>query len=111
MRRTTGPGISANGAWRKAFDDAAHTARRLRAAIAAATPGRNGLILRFLDNNDTGARFITRYGPARTRVAAAMLLTLPGLPALYTGDEVGAAFQPYSLGPPISWDDPDALRA
>jgi cyclomaltodextrinase / maltogenic alpha-amylase / neopullulanase len=98
-------------AWQKAFDDEAHTAPRLRAAITATTPSRNGLVLRFLDNNDTGERFIARYGLARTRVAAAMLLTLPGLPALYTGDEVGAAFQPYSLGPPISWGDPNGLRA
>jgi cyclomaltodextrinase / maltogenic alpha-amylase / neopullulanase len=97
-------------AWQKAFQDPKHTASRLRGAIAAASAGINGSILRFLDNNDTGERFITRYGLARTRVASAMLLTLPGLPSLYTGDEVGAEFQPYHLGPPIDWDDAQGLR-
>ncbi len=96
-------------AWQDAFDDPDHTAERLRSAIAASADDRT-LVFRFLDNNDTGARFITRYGLARTRVAAAMLLTLPGLPSLYTGDEVGAAFAPYDRASPIAWDDRDGLR-
>ena len=88
--------------WHDAFDDPTQTVRRLQAAIDA-VPGSG--VLRFLDNNDTGKRFIVRYGAARTRVAAAMLLTLPGLPALYTGDEVGAAYEPYRDTEPISWSD------
>ncbi len=96
-------------AWRAAFEDEAHTAALLRQALGA-TPNTIP-VFRFLNNNDTGARFITRYGPARTRVAAAMLLTLPGLPGLFTGDEVGADFHPYQHPPPIRWEeDPHNLR-
>ncbi|WP_119459050.1 alpha-amylase family glycosyl hydrolase [Rhodospirillaceae bacterium SYSU D60014] len=99
-------------AWFRAFEDRAHTAAHLRAALTNDGAGRppDTLIFRFMNNNDTGARFITRYGIGRTRVAAAMLLTLPGIPGIYTGDEVGAAFEPYAEGPPITWEDPHGLR-
>lgn len=100
-------------AWRAAFEDAKHTASRLRAALTNGGAGfdPNARVFRFLDNNDTGARFVTRYGVARTRAAAAMLLTLPGLPLIYTGQEVGAAFEPYDEGPPIAWTDAHGFRA
>jgi glycosidase len=95
-------------AWQDAFDDPAQIAPRLRAILAHDS---GGCALRFLNNNDTGARFITRHGPELTRVAACLLFTLPGVPLVYTGDEVGAEFLPY--GPahaPIRWTDRHGLR-
>lgn len=86
-------------AWRAAFEDEARTASHLRRAIGTTAVPPESLVFRFIDNNDTGARFIARYGLPRSRVAAAMLLTLPGLPGLYAGQEVGAAFLPYDEEP------------
>lgn len=84
---------------------------RLRAALTNDGRGYpdHTLLLRFLDNNDTGPRFITRYGVGETRAAIELLFTLPGIPLIYDGDEVGAAFQPYDEGPPIDWRDPYGL--
>src|SRR3954447_1989367 len=94
-------------AWKAAFENG--SVRQLRSAVG--DRGATGpLVFRFLNNNDTGARFSTRYGVARTRVAVAMLLTLPGLPGLYTGEEVGATFEPYREVAPVVWDDPNQLR-
>ncbi|HET9149882.1 MAG TPA: alpha-amylase family glycosyl hydrolase [Alphaproteobacteria bacterium] len=97
-------------AWREAFDDPAHTASRLRLALSVRSAVPGALTFRFLDNNDTGVRFVTRYGVPTTRVAAAMLLTLPGIPSLYTGQAVGAAYKPYRDRKQISWADPMHLR-
>jgi cyclomaltodextrinase len=100
-------------AWREAFGEGGTDADPdlLRAALANGGAGfpDDSLILRFLNNNDTGARFLTRHGPARTRVATVLLFTVPGLPLIYNGDEVGAAFEPYDEGPPIVWRDAHGL--
>ncbi|HVX91982.1 MAG TPA: alpha-amylase family glycosyl hydrolase [Xanthobacteraceae bacterium] len=95
-------------AWRDAFEHEADIARRLRAAIERSIS--DILVFRFLDNNDTGARFIARYGIDRLRVATAMLFTLPGIPSVYTGEEVGAVYQPYRDTKPIDWRDRDGLE-
>lgn len=95
-------------AWATAFDEPSRTPDRLRTAIDAS--GRTP-VLRFLNNNDTGRRFVTRHGVARARLAAVLLLTLPGVPALFMGDEVGAAFEPYGAPEPFDWRDRHDLEA
>lgn len=70
----------------------------------------DALVFRFLNNNDTGIRFVDAYSVDMTRVAAAMLLTLPGVPCIYTGDEVGAQYLPYETTSPIEWNDRHGLR-
>jgi alpha-glucosidase len=57
-----------------------------------------------LGNHDT-PRVASRVGPAQARVAAMLLLTLPGTPILYQGDELGLVDVPI---PPDRAVDPVA---
>jgi len=102
-------------AWRGVFgDDGSVDLDRLRRALAGTEAGGfppDSLILRFINNNDTGERFAVRYGRPMARLAATLIFTVPGLPLIYMGDETGAAFEPYDEGPPIRWNDDDPLAA
>lgn len=94
-------------AWQSAWDDPQRTAELLRDALTNEGEGfdDDALIFRFLNNNDTGERFVTKYGAEKVPVAATLMLTLPGVPCVFTGDEVGAAFEPYDEGPVLTWED------
>ena len=52
------------------------------------------LRLRFLENNDQ-QRFITAHGKERTKMAAALLFSLPGIPMIYNGQEIGFERKPH----------------
>lgn len=98
-----------HAAWEHVFDDPKRVVERIDEALAKEREPRDR-ILRFLDNNDTGPRFVTRHGVGMTRAAAALLLTLPGVPCLFTGDERGAEWLPYGPAGVIPRDDPHGLR-
>jgi cyclomaltodextrinase len=97
-------------AWDGVFDrvEAAGIVEGLTDALASTKPGRP--VFRFLNNNDTGSSFVSRFGTDVTRVASTLLLTLPGIPCVYTGEEVGASFSPYADTGPIVWRDRYNLR-
>lgn len=99
-------------AWDGVFDVPKKAPDRLHDALTS-TAGARGLtrVLRFLENNDTHERFLTRYGLGMTRVASAALLTLPGVPCLFSGQEVGAEYDPYFTADPVIDDDRHGLRA
>lgn len=96
-------------AWKDVFATRNGIAHRLHEAVTASGPALER-VFRFLNSNDSGERFITRYGEAMTKVATAALLTLPGIPCIYAFDDVGAEFLPYGELTPITRDHPE-LRA
>jgi glycosidase len=51
-------------------------------------------IFRFMENNDT-FRFLATHDLARTKMAAALMFSLPGIPSIFNGQEIGAATHPY----------------
>lgn len=55
----------------------------------------NFRVLRFMENNDL-PRFIYWHSPAQTKMAAAILFSLPGIPLLFCGQEIGFKGHPYS---------------
>lgn len=72
-----------------------------RAALlrAALTNNGNGYasrakILRFMENNDT-FRFLPTHDLNRTKMVAALMFSLHGIPLLYNGQEIGFATHPY----------------
>ncbi len=65
----------------------------------------NALTFKFLENQDE-QRFIEAYGIGSTQVSAIQLLTTPGVPMLYAGQEVGETTNRGN----IDWGDPHELR-
>ncbi|HEV3496809.1 MAG TPA: alpha-amylase family glycosyl hydrolase, partial [Actinomycetes bacterium] len=98
-------------AWSSVFEFPQELQPLLVAALTNEPQGyaRDAIVLRFLNNNDTDVRFVDRHGPGFTRVAATLQFTVPGLPALFAGDEIGASYQPYSNLTPITWRDRHGL--
>lgn len=100
-------------AWHDAWQSTDELVDALHAAVTNDGKGSaaGSRVFRFLNNNDTGERFVARHGRGMTKVAAAMMFTLPGIPGPYTGDEIGASFHPYDDLEPLDWSrDPYELR-
>jgi cyclomaltodextrinase / maltogenic alpha-amylase / neopullulanase len=94
-------------AWEIAWESRTLMVYNLNAALTNNSNGfhPDALVFHFLNNNDTGTRFITEHGEELTRVAAALLLTVPGIPCVYTGDEIGAWYRPYYDELPLVWKE------
>lgn len=100
-----------NWAWQDIFDESFADAGGLADAVERSmqyAPSGGG-VFRFINNNDTGERFITQHGPDMTKLASAFLLTVPGIPCIYEGDEVGAEYEPYVDIEPIDMTDRHGL--
>ncbi|MGH2806735.1 MAG: alpha-amylase family glycosyl hydrolase [Actinomycetota bacterium] len=99
-------------AWGSVFEFPREAAALLQGALTNGGKGHpdEAVVMRFLNNNDTGIRFVDQHGPELTRVAATMQFTVPGIPALFAGDEIGASYEPYSNLTPLPWRDRFNLR-
>jgi len=99
-------------AWTSVFDFPSEIGGLLGPAITNDPKGyaKDAIVLRFLNNNDTDVRFVDQHGSGMTRVAATLQFTVPGLPAMFAGDEIGASYQPYSNLTPVTWTDRHGLR-
>ena len=70
----------------------------------------NAIVLHFMENNDT-QRFIAFHSLAQTKMVAAFMLALNGIPLIYNGQEIGDLQFPYEAeyifypGYPITHDD------
>jgi len=71
--------------------DAAALGREIDGLVGATPPGAWPVLA--LGNHDR-QRLATRLGPRQARVAAMLLLSLPGTPTVLYGDELGLADQP-----------------
>jgi glycosidase len=69
----------------------------LRKALFSNNNG-HAICFRFIENNDI-PRFINTHTTAQTELAAALLFSLPGLPMIYNGQEIGIKLHPYSSKP------------
>ncbi len=52
-------------------------------------------IFRFMENNDT-FRFLATHDLARTKMVGAMMFSIPGIPLIFNGQEIGASTHPYN---------------
>ncbi len=72
----------------------ARRAEALRRALSASRNPSGVRVFRFLENNDT-PRFLATHGIERTRMAAALLFALDGIPSIFNGQEIGDERHPY----------------
>ncbi len=67
----------------------------------------NALPMRFLENHDE-QRSMAVFGPAAIEAYATFLFTLPGIPLIYAGQEIGAIHRPSLFEKePIRWAEGD----
>jgi cyclomaltodextrinase / maltogenic alpha-amylase / neopullulanase len=99
-------GVAAGSRTNSLFSDLENArSERLRGGLTNQGIGfhPDAIILRYMENNDT-ERFVVTDGLARTRMVAALMFSVTGIPLLYNGQEVGWPVHPYSCTP-IFQDD------